>query len=238
MTLASPVPPPHDAASTPRVLAAFAVSLVAHAVLAALLLMAGDGRPVEPVAAFHGATLRATIARPHATFAVPEAVAPPQQAPSRAEPRGVAPLPLRSPPLRPQETVEPISGRVAVLPDDGAPVDPSIEAAIAAAHPGLARGVAQFDVEPLARYPERARDSRRQVFLRVPVVVRDDGTMHVAEGTFEDPVFGDAIAEALASARVRVAPDDAAHRPVWTVLTFYFEHYGAGESQRTLHEAK
>jgi hypothetical protein len=236
VTLALPVPPPHDAASTPRVLAAFASSLIAHAVLGVLLLTSGAGRPLDTAAPLHGATLRATIARPQATFAVPETVASPQQAPSRVESRG-APLAPRLPPLRPQE-VEATAGRVAILPDDGTPVDPSVEAAIAAAHPGLKRAVAQFDVEPVAQYPKRALDSRRQLLLRIPVVVREDGSLHVAEGTFDDPVFGPAIADALATGRVRVAAGDATPLPMWTVLTFHFEHYGAGESQRTLHEAK
>jgi hypothetical protein len=244
VTLALPAATASGRAPSPPVFVAAAASLLVHALLAGVVLLSGGGSPT-PVseAPFAGVPLQARLAgarpvaspSPAPTVSVtPESVAP---TPARQVPEAVIPLPRPAALPAPPRNAPP-TDRTAVLPDDGAPVDPSVEAAIAATHPGLARVTVEFEVEPAPRYPERARGTLRQVLLRVPVIVAEDGTLRIAEGTFDDPTFGRAIAEALASARAQAPQDGAAPSPGWTVLTFYFEHYGAGESQRTLHEAK
>ncbi|GIK85420.1 MAG: hypothetical protein BroJett026_09010 [Betaproteobacteria bacterium] len=237
LILAMPDARPDGAAA--RLAGALAGSLAVHALVLAALALAlgagagGSGGPFDTL------PLRATLAGAPAPPSAPASVvtAPTPLAPPPPV-RPAAPRPLPVPvPFRPVPAVpEPYEGHVAVLPDDGAAVDPSIEAAIAVAYAGATRAAIEFDEPPRATYPVAARRERRQVLLRVPAVVRDDGAMEVAQGTFDDPVFGAAVREALANARVRDPPPEGAPR-AWTVLTFLFEFYGSGESQRSVHES-
>lgn len=226
--------------ASPRLVAAIAGSLTVHAaLLAALALVTGIGASA-PEAPLDRGPLRATLAS-----APPAPVAPRERAvaPDPSAYRPLVPAPKTAPlpvPLNPKRPapLSMLDGRASILPDDGTPVDSSIEEAIASMYPGAARGGVEFDVLPLPRYPEAARKERRQLFLRVPVVVKEDGSVEVAEGTFDDPLFGDAIREALAGAKAQPQVVDGAPRAIWTVLTFYFEFYASGESQRSKYEER
>lgn len=239
MTIAVPAPPLHDPSVPPRLATALAGSLALHAALVALLAAwvgIGGSGPGSP---FTQEPLQARLLAPATPAPSPEAPQPPMApsalAPSTPAP-STAPLPV---PLRPRrESLQAPTGegRVAIHPDDGAAVDESLTNVIAALYPGARREPANFEKFPVGDYPEAARRERRQLVLRVVVVVKEDGAVELAEGTFDDPLFAPAIRAALATAKAKPLVVDGTPRPTWSVLTFHFEFYAAGESQRTKYE--
>jgi hypothetical protein len=227
----------------PRFAKALAGSVAVHAMLLALLAIAVGVGGHEAGTPFTGEPLRARLA---AAAAAPEASRPAPSADPLARPAlapsapalATAALPVPLPPKAAIPAAADFGGRSAVLPDDGTPVDAALLAVVDALHPGAVREAVEFEVLPEPRYPDAARDERRQLFLRVAAIVKDDGSVEVVEGTFDEPRFGAAVREALAGAKARPASGAAASPPRWTVLTFYFESYGSGESQRTRYEAR
>lgn len=223
----------------PRLAAALAGSLAVHLFGAVAVWTAvglGDRWPGSP---FATPPLRAVLATP-ATVTAPapmpaSATAGPTRSAVLREAAAPAPVPLPTP-YAPAASPPDLPGVVSVLPDDGAPLAPSLARAVASVYPGAFRAPPQFDVAPAGRYPEAARHARVQALVPVVVIVRDDGTVEVAAGTFDDPLFGATIEEALAGAKAQPAIVDGVPRTTWSVLTFYFEAYGSAESQRTRHE--
>ena len=212
------------------VAAAAAASALIHALLAlvAALAIGGSGAGAPPVPAV---PLRATLATPPQKFAVPERPTPPPpaasaDAPASPLPNAVLPLPIpAAPPAKVKGSGE---GRVIVHvaePDESP--DPAVLAALQRAHPGAVRVVPEFETEPAGVYPQAALPARRQAIVPVVVVVQRDGRVELAPGTFDEPLFGASIREALAAARAR--PPDAGGTPVagWALLRFYFEFVGA-----------
>lgn len=238
----SPAPCERREPGGPRFATALVGSLAVHAILFALLAIAVGVGGREAGTPFTGEPLRARLVAP-AAAPVPSRPAPsaeplarPAIAPS-APARATAALPVPLPPRAAAPAAADFAGRSAVLPDDGAPVDAALLAVVDALHPGAAREAVEFEVLPEPRYPDAARAERRQLFLRVPAIVKDDGSVEVVEGTFDEPLFGPAVRETLAGAKARPSGGPASQAR-WTVLTFYFESYASGESQRTRYEAR
>lgn len=235
VSLSLPGRPAFDA----RLATALACSLAAHAaLLAGILLLVGLGasgrdRP------FDGEPLRARLAAPVAVVAAP--VAAPPEAPPAPAPASTAavpvPLPLPRVPAAPAPAV-PEAGSVTIAADESAPLDATAEQRLAESYPAARRGLPDFEVAPQGHYPAAARANLLQALLHVVVVVKEDGSVEAVHGGVDDPVFGEAVRAALAGARARPPLVDGEPRPLWAVLSFYFEGYGSGESLRTLHERR
>ena len=242
ISASSASPEPREAPG-PRFATALAGSLAVHAFILALAALAVGVGGREAGSPFSGEPLRARLVVP-APAPEPARPAPPAEPPSRtgfapsASAPATAPIPVPVPAKAKTPPVAAFEERSAVLPDDGAPVDAALLAVVDALYPGAARETVEFEVLPEPRYPDAARAEHRQLFLRVAAVVKDDGSVEVVEGTFDEPLFGAAVREALAGARARPASGGAASPTRWTVLTFYFESYASGESQRTRYEAR
>jgi hypothetical protein len=214
--------------------AAFAASAALHAlvgIIGVLAIGGGGGDRVLP--ALDG--LRATLASPAQKFVAPEPlrdVVPPPAvpaptAPASAMPKALASLPM---PMAPAAKVKGSGeGRVIlhVAEPDELP-DPAVLGALREAHPGAMRVAPEFDVEPAGVYPEAALAARRQAVVAVVAVVHEDGRVELSPGTFDDPVFGTSIRDALAAAKAR--PPQVDGRPVtgWALLRFYYEFVGSG----------
>lgn len=213
--------------------AALAASGAVHAllVLVAALVVGGSGAGSAPAAP---PTLRATLATPLQRFVVPEPPAPapaPEPVPTldpAASGRPAAPLALPLPRVAPAQDLSQGEGRavVHVAAEDLVP-EPAALASLLAAHPEAVRVVPEFEVPPEAGYPAAAIASRRQFAADILAVVGEDGHFAPVDGTFEDPVFGESIREALAGARA--VPPQVDGKPVtgWALLRFYYEYVGA-----------
>jgi len=213
------------------VVAAFAASASLHGVFAVIVALAvgggGIGRQVPPEAA-----LRATLTTPAQKFAATEPVAspPPLQAPVATvslQPKARLPAPIPTPKELPVDGSG--EGRliVHVAETDVVPA-PGMLAALEGLHPGAVRIVPEFEVAPAGAYPEAALVEKRQFSTEILVVVHEDGRLEVAQGTFEDPIFGDSVRAALASAKAQPPVVDGKAVTGWTVLRFYYEFVGAG----------
>ena len=232
-------PPAFDA----RLVAALACSLVAHAALlvgVALLIGLGTGGRARH---FEGEPLRAQLV----AQAAPAALPAPAAAEARPEPDfarvapATLPLPLPLPLLRPAARPAPQAvevGSVTIHADESATIDTDVERRLAEAHPAARRGLPDFEIAPQGRYPAAGLADLRQALLHVVVVVKEDGSVEPVHGGTDDPVFGEAVREALAGARARPLVVDGEPRALWAVLAFYFEGYASGESPRTLYERK
>lgn len=222
---------PADAARNERPVAtAFGASVAVHVALAAIVALtvggSGVGRQAPPEA-----VLRATLATPAQRFAAPEPVAlpPPLPAPTAsaaAAPKALvaAPIPVPKPP--------PVKGSgegrviVQLAEADVAPT-PQMLASLDALHPGAVRIVPEFEVEPAGTYPEAALADKRQFSAEILAVVKEDGSLEVVQGTFEDPIFGDSVRAAVAAAKALQPQADGKAVTGWTLLRFYFEFVGS-----------
>jgi hypothetical protein len=221
---------PHRTRGRGALARALLLSLAVHALaiagLATFVGLGGSGRD----APFAGATLVATLATPPKS-APP--VATPVPAPSpiapTAQAASTAPLPV---PLEPKRHVPAFKGSpqgmVTInLVGEDHPVDPGIAALIAQFHTDAIRGTPEFDVQPRGIYPLAAVEKRLQIDFLVPIVVLEDGRVEIANGTFDDPLFGPAILAGLRVARARPAVNAAGRTvPLWSVLSFAFEFAG------------
>jgi hypothetical protein len=216
-----------DAARTPLARAAL-LSLLIHALaiggLALFVGVGGSGRGVP----FTGATLVATLASPPKSAPLVAAPAPAPIAPS-AQAASTAPVPL---PIAPKPRATAFKGSaegmatINLVAEDH-PVDPAVVALIARSHPDAVRGRLEFDPQPRGIYPLAAVEKRLQIDFVVPVVVLEDGRVEVANGTFDDPLFGAAIRAGLREARARPAVNAAGRTvPLWGLLSFAFEFVG------------
>lgn len=204
-------------------LLSLAVHALAVAALGAFVGIGGNGRGSP----FTGDTIVATLATPRPS--APPLTAPPS-APSSIAPsaqaEAAAPLPL---PLTPKSRATAFKGA-----KDGAvtinsveaghPNEPSLAARVRQFHPDAVRGALEFEVPPRGIYPQAAVEQRLQIDFVVAVVVLEDGRVEVANGTFDDPMFGPAIRAGLHGARARPAVDAAGRTvPLWGLLSFSFE---------------
>ncbi len=230
----SAVPPAGAERGRRAIAAAFATSAAFHALLAALAALAiGGGSSGREVLAPDG--LRATLASPAQNFVAPEPardVVPPPvvnapTAAASAMPKALVPLLIpKAPAAKVNGSGE---GRVILhVAEPDEPPDPAVLGALREAHPGALRIAPEFDVEPAGVYPEAALAARRQAVVAVVAVVREDGRLEVAPGTFDDPLFGVSIREALAGAKA--VPPQVDGKPVtgWALLRFYYEFVGSG----------
>jgi len=207
-------------------LLSLAIHALAVAALGAFVGIGGSGAPLQ------GATLVATLAAPPRS-APSVAVPAPSPVPSTIAPtthaESTAPLPV---PLKPKARATAFKGSpegmatINPVPADHA-VEPAVAALVAQFHPDAVRGALEFDVPPRGIYPLAAVEQRLQVDFVVPVVVLEDGRVEVANGTFDDPLFGPAIRAGLREARARPAVDAAGRTvPLWGLLSFSFEFVG------------
>jgi hypothetical protein len=220
------------------VVAALAASGAVHAllVLVAALAVGGSGSGSAPAAT---PALRATLATPLQRFVVPDPPAP-APVPKAAAPldqvasaRPPAPVALPLPRVAPAPDLSPGEGRavVHVAAEDLVP-EPAALASLLAAHPEAVRVVPEFEVPPEAGYPAAAIAERRQFAADILAVVGEDGRLALVEGTFEDPIFGESIREALAGARAIPPQVDGKPFTGWTLLRFYYEYVGAAPAAR------
>jgi hypothetical protein len=224
---------PRTQGAMPRPLVrALLLSLAIHAlsvaVLGAFVGIGGSGAP------FAGTTLVATLAAPPLTappVAAPAPAPPPVPSPlaPTAQAESTAPLPV---PLKPKARAAAFKGSpegmatINLVPADHV-VEPAVAALVAQFHPDAVRGALEFDVPPRGIYPLAAVEQRLQVDFVVPVVVLEDGRVEVANGTFDNPLFGPAIRAGLREARARPAVDAAGRTvPLWGLLSFSFEFVG------------
>jgi len=210
---------------------AFGASAAVHVALAAVVALAiggsGIGREAPPAP-----TLRATLATPARKFVAPEpvALAPPmppvRTAAVAALPKALVPAPIPVPKAAPPRRSG--AGRVIVqvAEPDVAPT-PEMLASLVALHPGSLRIVPEFEVEPAGTYPEAALAGKRQFSAEILAVVREDGSLEVVHGTFEDPIFKDSVRAAVAAAKARPPEVDGKAATGWTLLRFYFEFVGS-----------
>jgi hypothetical protein len=216
------------------VVAALAASGAVHAllVLVAALAVGGSGAGSVPAAP---PALRATLATPPQRFVVPDPPAPapaPQPLPAldeAASARPPAPLALPLPRVVPAQDQSPGEGRavVHVAADDLVP-EPAALASLLVVHPDALRVVPEFEVAPEAGYPAAAIAERRQFAADILAIVGEDGSLALVEGTFEDPIFGASVREALAGAKAVPPQVDGKPFTGWTLLRFYYEYVGSG----------
>lgn len=210
---------------------AFGASVAVHTALAAMiaLVIGGSGveRPAPPEA-----TLRATLVTPAQKFAVPEPVGlpsppvPPPAATVAALPKALVPAPIPVP--KPPPVKGSGEGRVIVqIAEADVSPAPEVLASLDALHPGSVRIVPEFEVEPAGTYPEAALAAKRQFSAEILAVVREDGTLEVVQGTFEDPIFRESVRAAVAAAKARPPQVDGKVVTGWTLLRFYFEFVGS-----------
>jgi len=213
---------------------AFGASVAVHAALAAMVALAIGGSGVDRQAPTEAA-LRATLATPAQKFALPEPVAvppPPLPAPTAAVaalPKALVPAPIpvpKQPPIKGSG-----EGRVIVqVAEPDVLPTPEMLASLDALHPGSARIVPEFEVEPAGTYPEAALAEKRQFSAEILAVVHEDGSLEVVPGTFEDPIFRDSVRAAVAAAKARPPEVDGKVVTGWTLLRFYFEFVGSDAS--------
>jgi hypothetical protein len=228
------VPPAEVEQDRRPIVAACAASAALHALLGVLAALAIGGGGVGRASPAESG-LRATLASPAQKFVTPEPardVLPPPAVPAptvpaTAMPKALVPLPV---PAAPAAKVKGSGeGRVILhVAEPDEPPEPAVLGALREAHPGAVRIVPEFDVEPAGVYPEAALSARRQAVVTIVAVVHEDGRLEVAPGTFDDPLFGASIREALASSKAR--PPLADGKPVtgWALLRFYYEFVGSG----------
>jgi len=210
---------------------AFGASVAVHAALAAMVALAIGGSGVDRQAPTEAA-LRATLATPAQKFALPEPVAvppPPLPAPTAAVaalPKALVPAPIpvpKQPPIKGSG-----EGRVIVqVAEPDVLPTPEMLASLDALHPGSARIVPEFEVEPAGTYPEAALAEKRQFSAEILAVVHEDGSLEVVPGTFEDPIFRDSVRAAVAAAKALPPQVDGKAVTGWTLLRFYFEFVGS-----------
>jgi hypothetical protein len=225
---ASPAEIPRDGRAAALALGASVAVHVALAAVAALAIGGSGGgwqAPTETV-------LRATLAAPPRKFTAPEPVAPPPP-PAPRSVASAAPLPrapVVAPVAVPRVTPSQRSGEGRVIVQIAEPeVPPTGEmlASLNAHHPGAARIVPEFEVEPAGTYPEAALAERRQFGAEIVAIVHADGRLEVVQGTFEDPTFRDSVRAAVAAAKARPPEVDGKAVAGWTLLRFYFEFVGS-----------
>lgn len=105
--------------------------------------------------------------------------------------------------------------------------EPAALAGLRRAHPRAVRVVPEFESEPAGIYPDAALTARRQSIVSVVVVVHADGRVELAPETFDEPLFGASIRNALAAAKARPPEVDAKPATGWALLRFYFEFVGS-----------
>lgn len=227
-------PPPRRVPSVPQtrdaaLTVAVAISLAMHVALGLILGRFVVGGAEGRASPFAGEPLRATLTSPAQRFAIPESAgsADAQLAPPAA---GAAETGLPAPEKK-ERTRQPggsgVYGQVIVNPlGQDEPVDPRMEHVITQIYPGAVRATPEFEKPPVAAYPDAALKDRRQVYIVVLVVVLEDGSVELAQGTYDDPLFGPSIKAALAHAKARPAIVDGEPRPIWTPMSFTFEVVG------------
>jgi hypothetical protein len=216
---------------------AFALSLVAHAALAVLVARWVAEPASTRASPFAEAPLRATLSTQAQRFVVSagEQTVELHGGPSDSQTSdsSTSARPSAGGLPAPEQRKQGRSGAVdlkghviANLLGADEPVDPRMQQVIEQIYPGATRAQPEFETMPSARYPDAALNERRNVELIVLVVVLEDGSVELAQGTSDDPLFGPSIKAALAAAKAQPPIIDGRARPIWWPMSFTFEVVG------------
>lgn len=135
-------------------------------------------------------------------------------------------LPLPKPTTVAQPTTAPPVGRGQVTINPAAPdfaIATAFKASLSNFYPGAVHAVPAFETWPAGVYPDAALPQRLQAHLPVLAIVHRDGRIEMARESLHDPLYVDAVRDALASARAVPRGDDEPEF-LWTVLEFVFEY--------------